>query len=179
MKEVKKGDCLKIHCYKHNGKIHRAWEEVIVLYKDDDVLVCGNNKTKVTEHDGRSYNPNEPEIMIFYPNYWFNVIAQLRKRGVYFKCNLASPYLIDDDVIKYIDYDLDIKVFPDGSFKILDRNEYNYNIKLMNYPEDLVKVINSELNDLIKIKKSNKIPFDNNYILNYYEILNKLKNKNS
>ena len=36
---------------------------------------------------------------------------------------MASPYIIDENVIKYIDYDLDLRVFPDGGYKILDYND--------------------------------------------------------
>ena len=47
MNDVKVGDHLTIHCYKHNGKIHRTWDEATVLEISDEYLVCANNKTKV------------------------------------------------------------------------------------------------------------------------------------
>ena len=71
--------------------------------------------------------------MFFYKNRWFNIIGQLKDYGIYFYCNIATPYVIDENVIKYIDYDLDLRVFPDGSFKVLDRGEYNYHKNKMNY----------------------------------------------
>ena len=40
--------------------------------------------------------------------------------------NIASPYIIEEGTIKYIDYDLDLRVFPDGSFKVLDRGAVSY-----------------------------------------------------
>ena len=30
---------IQIHCYKHNGKIHRIWEESIVIEEGNDYLV--------------------------------------------------------------------------------------------------------------------------------------------
>ena len=53
-------------------------------------------------------------------------MCMIRNNGVYYYCNIASPYIIDGKAIKYIDYDLDLRVFADGSFKVLDRGEYNY-----------------------------------------------------
>ena len=44
---------------------------------------------------------------------------------------MASPYIIDENVIKYIDYDLDLRVFPDGGYKILDYNEYKYGVRMV------------------------------------------------
>ena len=46
--------------------------------------------------------------------YWFNIIAMIRDNGVSYYCNLASPYVMDEEALKYIDYDLDVKVFADG-----------------------------------------------------------------
>ena len=44
---------------------------------------------------------------------------------------MASPFIIEENTIKYIDYDLDLRVFPDGSFKVLDRGEYKYHKNLI------------------------------------------------
>ena len=176
MEKLIVGDKLEIHCYKHNGKIHRTWNESIILDITKDLLICGNNKALITEKNGRSHTSRETTIIFFYAKRWFNVFAQFKKRGLFYKCNIATPYLIDDNIIKFIDYDLDLKVYPDGAFKVLDRNEYKYHKTIMKYPEEIDIIINKELQKLIKIKKNNKGPFDKNEIKKYknlYEELNK------
>ena len=129
MNDIKVGDKLEIHCYKHNGKIDRISGEALVLDVAEDYLVCANNKVKITESDGKTHRTKETAILFFYKNEWFNILAQLKKFGLFYYCNIATPYIIDDNVIKYIDYDLDLRVFPNGSFKVLDRNEYKYQAK--------------------------------------------------
>ena len=175
MKNIKIGDRLLIHCYKHNGKIHRTWDEATVLDIKEDLLVCANNRTKVTENDGRSHCTNEVAILFFYKKKWFNVIAQLKRKGLFYYCNIATPFLIDDNIIKYIDYDLDLRVFPDGGFRILDQNEYNYHRKLMKYPHEIDLILKKELNDLIEMKKNNDGPFNKETINYYSKIYNNLK----
>lgn len=169
MEKVKVGDELTIHCYKHNGKFHRSWEEALVLYIDEEKIIVGNNKTKVTESDGRTHKAKEPAIVILYKNSWFNVFGQLKKKGLFYKCNIASPYIIDEGAIKFIDYDLDLKVFPDGGFKVLDRNEYKYHKKIMGYSDDLDKVLTTELTNLINLKRKEEGPFLKGLIEEYYE----------
>jgi protein associated with RNAse G/E len=66
MYEYKKQEKFIIHSYKHNGNIHREWDEAILLDVQDEYLVFGNNKTKVLESDGRSWKTKEPAIMFFY-----------------------------------------------------------------------------------------------------------------
>ena len=34
--------------------------------------------------------------------------------------------IIEENTIKYIDYDLDLRIFPKGDYKILDKLEYEY-----------------------------------------------------
>ena len=177
MKKIKVGDTLSIHCYKHNGKLYQTSSEATVLEISDDVLICANHKTKITEEDGKQYRTREPAVMFFYPDKWFNIIGQLKKYGLFYYCNIATPFLIDDGIIKYIDYDLDLRVFPDGAFKVLDNNEYNYHKKLMNYPAEIDKIIKRELTELIDMKRKNLGPFNPGVVEKYYEMYKNIKKK--
>ncbi len=171
------GSKLKVHCYKHNGKIHRTWDEVVILDETRDCLICGNNKVKITESDGRTHKTKETAIIFFFKKRWFHVTAQLKNNGLYYKVDMASPFLIDDGIIKYIDYDLDLKVFPDGDFRILDRNEYKYHKKIMKYSEDLDLVLRCELTDLINMKRAEVGPFNQKIVEKYHKIYLKLAGK--
>ena len=75
------GDKRQIQCYKHNGKIHRAWDEAILLDEKKDYMVFGNNKTIVTKAEGITWKTKEPAIMYFFKDKWYNIIAQLKKDG--------------------------------------------------------------------------------------------------
>lgn len=153
------GMAVSIHSYKHNKKLHRIWKKSVVLYQDQHMLVTGNNRTRVIESDGRSWHTKEPAICYFYNDFWFNIIGMLKKDGVYFYCNLSSPYLYDGEAVKYIDYDLDIKVYPDGSYMLLDEKEYQMHLDEMCYSEDIQSIISEQINILIdRIQKKEK-PF--------------------
>lgn len=177
MRQIKEGDKLQVHCYKHDGSLHRTCDEATVLEITDNTLVCANHKTEITEVGGVRYHTKEPAILMFYKNDWFNIIGQMKKKGLFYYCNIASPYIIDDGLIKYIDYDLDLRVFPDGSFKVLDRNEYRYHKKKMNYGDDLERVIEYELTKLIDMKKKEEGVFSKEMIDHYYELYEKMRAK--
>jgi len=175
MDKLKVGNRLDIHSYKHNGYPHRTWDEAVFLDETKEYMIFGNNKTKVVESDGRTWKTKEPAILFFSKNNWFNIIGQLKPTGIYFYCNIASPFVIEDDTIKYIDYDLDLRVFPDGAFKILDRGEYNYHKKIMNYPKELDIILKEELNQLIDLAKNKTGPFSAGTLDYYYGIYKKFK----
>ena len=168
------GDKFEIQCYKHDKKVHRSWSEAVLLDIKKDYMVFGNNKTAVVDSDGKVWHTKEPAIMFFYKNRWFNVIAQLKTTGLFYYCNIASPYVIDNGVIKYIDYDLDLRVFPDGAFRVLDRNEYNYHKRLMKYPYEINTIIRYELTSLIELKRKGIGPFDPKTVDYYYKIYKKI-----
>ena len=176
MKNRKTGARYIIHSYKHDGSIHRAWDEAVLLDEQDDYLVFGNDRTKVIESDGRSWKTKEPAIMYFFKNNWYNVIGQYKKDGIYYYCNIASPFVIDDKTIKYIDYDLDLRVFPDGAFKVLDRGEYNYHKNKMHYSNDIDLVLKEELSNLIDLARNRQGPFEKKRIEEYYKEYRKYKN---
>lgn len=49
------GESIQIHSYKHNGHIHRVWEETTVLKGTQNLVIGGNDRSMVTEADGRTW----------------------------------------------------------------------------------------------------------------------------
>ena len=103
-------------------------------------------------------------------------LSFLRNISITYYCNIASPFIIEDNTIKYIDYDLDLRIFATGSFKILDKQEYQYHKKKMSYSDDLDFVVNKALSDLIMDYQSHSIMFDAKENIYYEKLYQKLKN---
>jgi protein associated with RNAse G/E len=172
MNNVKIGSKLQIHSYKHDGTIYRSWDEAIVLDITDEYMVVGNNKTLVMEFDGRTWRTKEPAVIYFYKHRWFNVISQLKSSGIYYYCNIATPYIIEENTIKYIDYDLDLRIFPDETCKVLDMAEYEYHKKKMQYSKDIDMIVKKELDTLIGMYRRKEDLF-NPFTVQYYYSLYK------
>lgn len=159
-----------IQSYKHNGSLHRTWCKAHVLEATDDWFVTVTNKAWVIESDGRKWLTREPAVCFFWTHRWYNVIAMLRKAGIYYYCNLASPSLFDGEAIKNIDYDLDVKLYPDLSYQILDENEYNMHARDMHYPKKVMNIVERTVNELIDDMDLAKDPFNQECIEKYYAI---------
>jgi len=166
-----------IHSYKHDGKIHRCWAKGFVLEANDDHIIVINNRTLVIESDGRRWYTREPAICFFSTNDWYNVICMIRKNGVYYYCNLASPTYYDDEALKYIDYDLDLKVFPDKSYRILDVEEYKVHSKRMNYDQKIDIILNNQMEALIKMIKNEQGVFKSGFVEYWYNVYKILARK--
>lgn len=177
MEKLQVGENYLIHSYKHNGKIHKIWQESLLIEDNEKFLIFGNNRTKITRDDGRMWRSKGPSIIFFFKDHWFSVIAQVKPYGIQYKCDIASPYIIEDKTLKYIDYDLDLKIFVNGETKILDEREYEYHKEKMNYSNKLDYILKKELDILIeKVNKKEK-PFNWDYVLYYYEKYQNLKER--
>ena len=169
MKELEALEKVDIISYKHDGTLHRVWRNVDKIFEDKDILILINNEVDVIDGDGRKWKTREPAVCYFFKKYWFNVICMIRKDNIYYYCNLSSPYVIDKEGIKYIDYDLDIKVFPDGELKELDRDEYDFNINYLHYSDNIKKIIANNMKILLNRIKNKEEPFNNECVNHWYE----------
>ena len=114
---------IDIISYKHNGELHRVWKNAFKFFEDAEKIIVLNNKVEVIDGDGRKWKTREPAICFFYKKLWFNVICMIKNNTneIYYYCNLSSPFVEDIEGVKYIDYDLDVKLYPNGDVVVLDR----------------------------------------------------------
>lgn len=161
---------IQVQSYKHDESLHRIWEKATVLEATEDYIIIANKRTKVIEGNGRFWHTREPSVTWFFKKHWFNIIGIIKKDCIHYYCNIASPYVIDDEALKYIDYDLDIKVVEDLSYNILDRNEYTKHKERMGYSTDLREVLEAELLVLRKLIDDRKDPFDPALVLKWYDV---------
>ncbi|WP_257350825.1 nucleoside tri-diphosphate phosphatase [Pseudalkalibacillus decolorationis] len=163
------GSSIQIHSYKHNGQLHRVWEETIILKGTSSVVIGGNDRIIVTESDGREWRTREPAICYFSSDQWFNVIAMLRENGIHYYCNLGTPFTYDEEALKYIDYDLDVKIFPDMTYTLLDEDEFVLHRREMDYPREINDIMRRNLDQLYSLINQRKGPFEPFFVENWYE----------
>lgn len=140
---------MRVMCFKHDGSLHRIWDKAALIYEDEEKIMISNAKTLIRESDNRVWMAKEPALSIYYKNRWFNVMGIIRSEGVHYYCNMASPCVVDEDVIKYVDYDLDLVKTVKGEIKILDEEEYKVNKEKYGYGKDIEEILTKEL-ELLK-----------------------------
>ena len=160
---------IQIQSYKHDESLHRIWEKAKVVEVTDEYVIVINRRTKVIEANGRFWHTREPSVTWFFKDKWYNIIGIIKKDEIHYYCNIASPFVYDDEALKYIDYDLDIKVIDDFSYNILDRNEYNKHQVRMDYSTKLKKILEVELLNLKKMIDNRVYPFSHEVVKEYYK----------
>ncbi|MFZ4453403.1 nucleoside tri-diphosphate phosphatase [Salibacterium aidingense] len=163
------GRTIEIQSYKHNGTLHRIWEETLILQGTSKEIIGANDRILVHEADGRTWRTREPAICYFHKDKWFNMIGMIRTDGIYFYCNIGTPFVWDEEALKYIDYDLDIKVAPDMSYHILDKDEFELHKETMGYPPELEEKVTVGLEELQNWIYQRRGPFQPQFVEKWYE----------
>ena len=101
----------------------------------------------------------------------------LRNDSIYYYCNLSSPYVLDTEGLKYIDYELDVKLFPSGDRLILDRDEFEFNQVDYHYSKDLINIVESQLQVLLNHIDEGIDPFNYESVMRDYKIYTSNQNR--
>jgi hypothetical protein len=158
-----------IKSLKHDGCLHRMWktnwrvpsDRMLPGHAGESMIVTINDRTAVQEADGREWISGMPAVSFFIPGRWFNIIALLGEDGTCrYYCNLASPPVVEGDVLTYVDYDLDVIREPDGSVEIVDRDEYERHRAQYDYPESVQRKIELETESLLERIRLGMAPFN-------------------
>lgn len=103
-----------------------------------------------------------------YEYYWksefYNVFKFYEPNGEFrnFYCNLNMPPIFSDNVLDYVDLDIDVLVWKDFSTEILDLDEYEHNAKKYDYPSELQEKVAQSLENLLLKIRTKAFPFDPN-----------------
>ena len=81
------------------------------------------------------------------------------------------------EALKYIDYDLDVKVFADGEKKLLDVDEYETHKKEMHYSPDIDYILKEHVKILVDWINNGKGPFSQSYVNIWYKRYLELRNR--
>lgn len=157
-----------VKSFKNDGSIHRTWRKSILIENNENYFILLSKKANVYESNGREWKAREPAITIFPKNKWFNVIAMLKDPYVSYYVNLASPPVYENGIIKYVDYDLDLKLNYKNEIKVIDVNEYENHKVNLHYDKNIDDILKSTIEEIKKLMKKREFPFDDLKIIDYY-----------
>lgn len=167
----------KIISTKHDGRLHRSWEENHLLTFESKTLIGGNNRTIVTESNGEKWRTEAPALFYFYCQKWYNIIVVFEGDSYFYYCNISSPFTCEKGTLFYIDYDIDIIVRDNYSYSIVDQEEYERNRLVYQYPNDVRNKIDWAIDELLQLIESRTAPFNKQYITKWLNIyLEQIKN---
>lgn len=165
-----------IKSFKHDGHLHRKWLKnwkvpgklLDPTHAEASMIVTINSQTPIQEASGEMWISKVPGVSFFIPNTWYNIVALMESEGIRYYCNVASPPHLQNDVLTYIDYDLDVIVFPDGTYQVVDREEFERHKLIYRYSDLVVAKAKHGLQGLLTRIKKKEPPFQDDLVRYYF-----------
>jgi len=97
----------------------------------------------------------------FWVDRWYNVFRFEEPWGdlKYFYCNMAMPPTYAKNRLEFVDLEIDLVVRPDWNYEILDEDDFEASVKEHRYPGELIKRVQSTLEELLGLLERRDFPF--------------------
>jgi uncharacterized protein len=151
-----------INSRKFDGTVHRSWTAELLEENDDYFLFLGVFDAEVKHSSIGVIRRNTVSYEYYWKNKWFNIFRFHEPEGDLrnFYCNVNQPPVLNDGILDYVDLDIDLLIWKDRTFEILDMDEFKANIKGYDYSVQIQDQAYSSLGDLIQMVERQEFPFD-------------------
>ena len=153
---------ITINSRKFDGSINKSWN--VKLFNHDNCLFTfiGEFEKDVIHSRLGVIRRGTISYEFYWLNRWYNVFRFHEPDGNFrnFYCNINLPFKFTGNVLDYVDLDLDILVWKDFSYQILDSKEFEANAKRFSYSDKMCKKVRATQDELISLIETKTFPFD-------------------
>lgn len=149
-----------INSRKYDGHIRRSWKGGLVHEDNERLILIGTFSDDIQHNDLGHIKKGTVSFEHFWFDRWFNIFRFHEPDGTLraHYANITMPPTLADDVIDYVDLDIDVVVWPDGRVEILDRTDFERNQVKYGYPEDVIENAERGLGEVLALIRSNALP---------------------
>jgi uncharacterized protein len=150
-----------VRTYKYDGSEHRHWRAQISRREESLIVLDATFEEEIRHPLLGTVARGTDSIEYYWLDRWYNVFRFVEPTGELrnFYCNVNVPPVLQNDVLSYIDLDMDVLVAPDFSYSILDEDEFATNAARFNYPQEVLDKSGSALKELISLIERRAFPF--------------------
>ena len=152
---------ITINSRKYDQNIRRSWKGGLIREKDRLFVVIGKFDSDIEHSDLGLIRQGTVSFEHFWLDRWYNIFRFHEPDGSLrnYYCNLAMPATLTNDILDYVDLDIDVVVWPDGKYEVLDRDDFERNALKYGYPKEIREKTEESLLELIELIESREFPF--------------------
>lgn len=136
-----------------DGSIRRSWKCELIERRDSLLVFVGEFEHAVEHPDLGRIEKGTVSYEYYWLDRWYNIFRFHSPAGELrnFYCNISMPPTFEGDVLDYVDLDIDIVVWPDFRYDVLDREDYEANSKKFGYSAEVNARVEETLNELLEL----------------------------
>lgn len=153
---------ITINALKYDGKIHRSWKAELVEQTDNLLILVGEFEQEVFHRQLGVIRRATISYEYYWLDRWYNIFRFHEPEGDLrnFYCNINLPPKFENGILSYVDLDVDILVWRDFRYEILDLEEFDENSRRFSYPGSVVRKCFETVKEIEKLLKERQFPFD-------------------
>jgi uncharacterized protein len=151
---------ITVNSRKLDGTIRRSWNCELVEDLGSLMTFVGKFDEDVRHPDLGHIKKGTVSYEYYWRDRWYSIFRFHEPSGSLrnFYCNINMPPRFENGVLDYIDLDIDVVVWPDFSYVILDRDDFEQNASLLNYSSEVKEKVEATLNELLELIESRYLP---------------------
>jgi uncharacterized protein len=153
---------IKIISRKFNKKIHKTWRAKLIETNNSLFCLVGEFENEINHPHLGVIRRGTISYEFFWLERWYNVFRFHEPDGSLrnYYCNISMPPKFENLTLDFIDLDIDILIWKDFSFEILDLEEFEINALDYSYSNYLREKIQMSLSELLYMLELRLFPFD-------------------
>jgi len=153
---------IQINARKFDNKIHRSWKCKFIEQRDSLLIFAGEFDREITHNDLGIIRRGTVSYEYYWLDRFYNIFRFHEPEGSLrnFYCNVNVPPTFENGVLDYIDLDIDVLVWKDFSFQVLDMEDFEYNSIKFKYSKKVIENAKKSLAELLQMIKKRQFPFD-------------------
>lgn len=154
------GQQITINSRKYDQRIRRSWMGGLIKQSDTLLVVVGRFEFDVDHADLGFIRQGTVSFEHYWLERWYNVFRFHEPDGSLrnYYCNISMPPTFENDVLDFVDLDIDVVVWPDNRYEVLDLDDFAQNTMKFSYPKYVVDKAQASLSEIIAMIENDELP---------------------
>jgi protein associated with RNAse G/E len=153
---------IRINSHNFDLTIRRSWNAELIRHDGSLLELVGEFEIDVDHLDLGHIERGTISYEYYWLDRWYNIFRFHEPTGEFrnYYCNINLPPVLEDNVLDYVDLDIDVLIDSKGIVTILDLDEFEENSRQFSISEPTRSSAFKALDELISVFSQRKFPFD-------------------
>lgn len=152
---------VSVQSRKYDGRLQRSWPARLAV-QTGSLLVLDATFTEEIRHPWLgTIVPGTRSTEYYWTDRWYSIFRFAEPHGALrnFYCNINQPATFDGQTLTFVDLDIDLLIWPDFAYRILDEDEFATNSVKFKYPAELQRQARAALAAVLALLEGRHFPF--------------------
>jgi protein associated with RNAse G/E len=163
---------VKVISRKYNGSLRDEYEAFLYAEDEQRITLYSPPGLEVFDHRISSWvRAPDGFLEYFFKTKWYVVChfcEPLSKQNLIY-IHLSIPASFTNDVLEWVDLDLDYRVYLDGSIERVDEQEFEHHSQIMSYPQEVIAQVWATCAEIEHLYQQQRFPCNYQEQVTIYE----------